>query len=245
MDLKKLNIDNLTSLWQLVDRRAGAYVQGDVFDHGTITYSDWPNKLWFTRKPTPEDIIVAKEIIASASTKLTIPYWEIPGNDYESLLVKNGFEKILEQVGMALDLSKGDFTPSGLKLQKVENSKTAQLWESLFERAFNYRIHHELILKSLDAVDYLIAYDGTSPVGTAITFGTGNRIVGIHAMGIIPEMRRKGYAEKMMQSMLHEATGSGYSHAVLQASAMGKGLYEKLGFEEQFEMRNYALLIQA
>ncbi|BFP43423.1 hypothetical protein FGF1_42680 [Flavobacteriaceae bacterium GF1] len=244
MDLKKLNIDNLISLWQLVDRRAGAYVPGDVFDHGTITYSDWPNKLWFTKKPTPEDIIIAKEIIASTSTKLTIPYWEIEGNDYESLFAKNGFEKVLEQVGMALDLSKGDFTPSGLKLQKVENRKAAQLWELLFERAFNYKIHYELILKSLDDVDYLIAYDQTFPVGTAVAYSTGNQIVGIHSMGIIPEMRRKGYAEKMMQSMLHEAMGRGSSHAVLQASAMGKGLYEKLGFEEQFAMSNYALSIQ-
>lgn len=241
MDLKERNIDNLTSLWQLVNRRAGTYTIGDVYNYGTIAYSDWPNKLWFINSPKQSDINVAKKIIASSSIKITIPHWKIEGNEYESLLLSNGFEKVLEQVGMVLDLSKEVFTPSGLKLQKVKDKDTAQLWESLFKKAFNYKIHHELILKSCDQIDYLIAHDKTSPVGTALTFATGKEVVGIHSMGIIPEMRRKGYAEKMMHSMLHEAVNKGYGYATLQASAMGKGLYEKLGFEEQFSMGNYAL----
>lgn len=244
MDLKKQNINNLTSLWQLVNRKAHTYVIGNTFDYGAIAYSDWPNKLWFINKPEQGDIDIAKKIIASSSTKITVPHWEIEGNEYESLLLGNGFEKVLEQVGMALDLSKRVFTPSKLKLQKVENKDSAQLWESLFQKAFNYKIHNELILKSLDEIEYLIAYDETSPVGTALTYNTGKEILGIHSMGIIPKMRRKGYAEKMMHSMLYEAVKKGYSHATLQASAMGKGLYEKLGFEEQFSMTNYALVQQ-
>ncbi|MEL6974459.1 MAG: GNAT family N-acetyltransferase [Bacteroidota bacterium] len=242
MDLKKLNIDNLTSLWQLVNRKADTYVIGNTFDYGAIAYSDWPNKLWFINSPKQSDIDAIKKIIASSPIKITVPHWEIEGKEYESLLIANGFEKVLEQVGMVLDLSKEVSTPSRLKLQRVENKDAAQLWESLFEKAFNYKIHHELILKSLDEIEYLIAYYGTSPVGTALTYNTGKEIVGIHSMGIIPEMRRKGYAEKMMHSMLYEAVKKGYSHATLQASAMGKGLYKKLGFEEQFSMSNYALV---
>lgn len=242
MDLKKLNIDNLTSLWQLVNRKTDTYVIGETFDYGAIAYSDWPNKLWFINGPKQSDIVAVKKIIASSPIKITVPHWEIEGKEYESLLIANGFEKVLEQVGMALDLSKEVFTPSRLKLQRVENKDSAQLWESLFEKAFNYKIHHELILKSLGEIEFLIAHDGNYPVGTALTYHTGNGIIGIHSMGIIPEMRRKGYAEKMMHSMLYEAVKKGCSHATLQASAMGKGLYEKLGFEEQFSMSNYALV---
>lgn len=241
MDLRKLNIDNLTSLWQLVNRKTGTYVIGDVFDYGAIDYSDWPNKLWFINAPSQRDMDTVKHIIGSSSTKITVPLWHIEGKDYQSQLISHGFEKVLNQIGMALDLSKRDFSPSRLKLQRVENKNSAQLWESLFEKAFNYKIHHELILKSLDEIDYLMAYDENSPVGTALTYCTGNHIVGIHSMGIIPEMRRKGYAEKMMHSMLHDAVKKGYSHATLQASAMGKGLYQKLGFEEQFPMSNYVI----
>ncbi len=241
MDLVKANIDNLTSLWQLVNRKAGAYVIGDVFDYGIINYSSWPNRLWFINTPNQGDLNNVKQIISSSKTSITVPFWNISGNDYEPLLIKNGFEKVLEQVGMSSDLTKGNFTPSEIDFREVKDEGAALLWESLFEKAFNYKIHHGLLLKSYDEVNYLIAYDKASPVGTALIYYTKNEVVGIHSMGIIPEMRRKGYAEKMMHSMLYEAVNKGYNYAVLQASAMGKGLYEKLGFEEQFLMRNYAL----
>jgi ribosomal protein S18 acetylase RimI-like enzyme len=241
MDLVKSNIDNLTSLWQFVNRRAGTYIIGDVFDHGVIDYSDWPNKLWFINAPKQSDIDVAKKIITSSSIKITVPYWEINGDDYRPLLKRNGFVKVLEQVGMSCDLTKGDFLPSGIKLHKVKEKSGAQLWESLFEKSFNYRIHHKLLLRSYDEIEYLIAYDNASPVGVALVYNSGEDLVGIHSMGIIPEMRRKGYAEKMMRSILSDAIKKGYRYGTLQASAMGKGLYEKLGFEEQFLMANYTL----
>ena len=60
-------------------------------------------------------------------------------------------------------------------------------------------------------------------------------------MGVIPEMRRKGFAEQMMVNLLHWSTEQQFTYATLQASAMGKGLYLKLGFEEQFTMKNYSL----
>ncbi|WP_411029712.1 GNAT family N-acetyltransferase [Spongiimicrobium sp. 3-5] len=241
MNLKQRNIDNLTSLWKLVNRRANAYVVGDIFDYGIVNYSDWPNRLWFINRPNQGDLDLVKKTISTATTKITVPYWDIDGNDYEPLLKKNGFEKVLEQVGMATDLTKGNFIPSEIDLNKVKDEGTALLWESLFEKAFNYKINHKLLLKSYGEIDYLIAYDKTSPVGTALMYCSGKEVVGIHSMGIIPEMRRKGYAERMMHSMLYEAVDKGYNYAVLQASAMGKGLYEKLGFEEQFLMRNYVL----
>lgn len=241
MNLKKQNIDNLISLWQVVNQRASAYVIENVFDYGIINYSDWPNRLWFKNTPEQADLDLAKKIISSSSTKITVPYWEINGNDYYLLLENNGFVKVLEQVGMYTDLSKSDGKPSEINLNKVKDERTALLWESLFQKAFNYKIDHKLLLNSYDQVDYLIAYENTSPVGTALMYHTGNQIVGIHSMGIIPEMRRKGYAEKMMHSMLSEAVKKGYSYATLQASEMGKNLYLKLGFEEQFLMRNYTL----
>ncbi len=241
MDLKKHNIHNLTALWQLVNQRVDAYAIGDAFDYGIVNYSSWPNRLWFKNTPEQSDLDLAKRIISSSSTKITVPYWEIDGNDYGPLLKMNGFEKVLEQVGMSLDLTKASFAPAEIELHKVKDERTSLLWESLFEKAFGYKIHHKLLLNSYDEVDYLIAYDKAYPVGTALMYYSGNEVVGIHSMGIIPEMRRKGYAERMMQSMLYEAVNKGYRYAVLQSSAMGKGLYDKLGFEEQFLMRNYAL----
>ncbi len=66
-------------------------------------------------------------------------------------------------------------------------------------------------------------------------------IIGIHSMGIIPEMRGKGFAEQMMRTILNQAVEQGFERATLQASSMGKGLYLKLDFEQQFAMSNYGL----
>ena len=99
MDLKKRNIDNLTSLWQLINRKADTYVIGNTFDYGAIAYSDWPNKLWFINKPEQGDIDIAKKIIASSSIKITVPHWEIEGNEYESLLLGNGLKRYWNKWG--------------------------------------------------------------------------------------------------------------------------------------------------
>jgi hypothetical protein len=42
-----------------------------------------------------------------------------------------------------------------------------------------------------------------------------------------------------MGFVLNRAIILGASHVTLQASAMGKGLYDKLGFREDFTIKNY------
>ena len=44
-----------------------------------------------------------------------------------------------------------------------------------------------------------------------------------------------------MQTIMNQAKRNGYKHLTLQASDMGKGLYLKLGFQEDFIIRNYQL----
>lgn len=241
MDLAKRNIHNLIDLWQLVNQSADSHVIRDAFDYGIIDYSDWPNRLWFVNSPNQDDLDMAKKIISSTTTRIIVPFWDIDGNDYDKLFEQNNFSKVLEQVGMFLDMRKGSFEPSDILLQKVQDKSSALQWEMLFEKAFNYRIDHQLLLNTYEEVDYLIAYEQNAPAGTAVMFKSGNELMGIHSMGVIPEMRRKGIAEKMMHSILSDIALKGYRYTTLQASAMGKGLYLKLGFEEQFHMANYVL----
>jgi len=59
--------------------------------------------------------------------------------------------------------------------------------------------------------------------------------------GIIPEQRRKGFAEQMMVNILSQSAEQGFKYSTLQASELGKGLYLKLGFKEQFIIKSYSL----
>jgi ribosomal protein S18 acetylase RimI-like enzyme len=241
MNLVQKNIENLTFLWRIVGEGVAAHSARNEFEFSDINYSAWPNRLWFNQDLNESSLQAAKNILRSTSTRLVIPYWDIyQSNSYE-LLEANGFEIIFEQIGMSLKMTQSYEPIETLRMEKVSNKETAILWEGLFMQAFNYKISHKVLLSSYDDIEYLIAYHKNEAVGTAVLYYSKGEVAGIHSMGIIPGKRRMGFAEKMMINMLHQISERGSKHATLQASKMGKGLYLKLGFEEQFVMKNYAL----
>ncbi|MBL6449404.1 GNAT family N-acetyltransferase [Fulvivirga sp. 29W222] len=240
-ELINQNIENLISLWQTVSEKTNFQKSEEGFEYSMIPYSEWPNRLWFHQAPDEKTVAKAKEILLSSSKNITIPYWDIYANEAHQLLECNGFEVRFEQIGMSLKLTQSYDAPQNLELKKVRNGKEAQLWEKLFQQAFGYQISHKLLQQDYESTDFIIAYHNESPVGTAVLHHPSGDIIGIHAMGIIPEARRQGYAEQLMKIILNHSIEHGFKFATLQASAMGKGIYIRLGFEEQFLMKNYTL----
>lgn len=242
MDIIKENVNNLTSLWRLVGERARIRQIGEQFDLVAVTYSEWPNRLWFHDDVNENLLGVAKNSILQTDPELIVPYWDIYRTRNYKLLEANGFEKRSEQYGMSLKLNRKFPKNDSLRLDRVTNAEKAGLWADLFQQSFGYHINPSLVALTQDAVDYFIAYHQDTPVGTAILYGDNSEVVGIHSMGIIPEFRRRGFAEEMMRDLLYRSRERRFIYAVLQASASGKGLYLKLGFKEQFILKNYALL---
>jgi len=234
------NIDNLTSLWQTASMPYRSYFPESTFSYCYIENSDWPNRLWLNQDINQEIIPLIKEKILSISTPLVVPYWDIYENRMYEDLESHGFKKSFEQVGMSLKIGKPIRAQDNLNIQLVSNNAEVKLWTELFEMSFGYRIRHETLLKTKKKIDYYIAYTQNQAIGTAISYKTDN-IMGVHAVGVPPEMRRKGYAEQIMKLLINLATEGGVDHMTLQASNMGKNLYLKLGFEEQFMIKNYKL----
>jgi ribosomal protein S18 acetylase RimI-like enzyme len=56
----------------------------------------------------------------------------------------------------------------------------------------------------------------------------------------VPEQRKKGYGTAMMDHLIQRAKNQGYHLVTLQASREGKGLYQRLGFQECCVFREYA-----
>ncbi|MGL1888922.1 MAG: GNAT family N-acetyltransferase [Reichenbachiella sp.] len=241
MNLVKENIENLISMWKLVNENMESHHVESEFEFGALNYSQWPNRLWFTGELTESDLIKAKEVIQNSSTKLIIPCWDIYGSQPDELLEKHGFEKRLQQVGMSLKLGSSYPGDATLTLEKVDNETKAQRWEQLFFKAFKYKIDQRVISSNQHDLDFLIASHNGEPVGTVILHASGKNVIGIHAMGIIPEKRRKGFAEQLMRNILNQSVARGFKYSTLQASELGKGLYSKLGFSEQFIIRSYEL----
>ncbi|QGY45720.1 GNAT family N-acetyltransferase [Maribellus comscasis] len=241
MNLIKANIENLTSLWQLVGQKTNAFYTQEEMKYCEVINSEWPNRLWFPNKVSEANLEAAKQILLKSSVEMKISCWNDSEEDFDGLFEKCGFEKVSKQIGMVLKFNGNVEITSAIKLERVLDKTKAVLWSELFGEAFNYRIAPELLLLSWNDVEYFIAYDNEQPVGTCLLYSSASDVVGIHSLGIIPSMRRKGYAEKIMKLLLNESMESGFSYATLQASEMAKVMYAKLGFSTQFMMNNYRL----
>ncbi|MEH6535658.1 MAG: GNAT family N-acetyltransferase [Psychroserpens sp.] len=240
IDLINVNIKNLTSLWQTASEPINSYFKEPKFDYSLIEYSEWPNKLWFNQEINKNTIALAKEKLVSVSTNLTIPYWDIHNSNSFEILEQNGFDLKFEQTGMSIKVNHLFTELKTLSLKKVSSEKEANLWAKLFYKSFGYFTNPILLTKSQKNTNYYIAYDQNEAVGTGILHTTNN-VSGIHSVGIIPEQRRKGYAEQIMKLLMNQSIKINSDYITLQSSDMGKGLYLKLGFEEQFTIKNYAL----
>lgn len=242
IDIARANVENLGSLWSTVSSPFGSYHKNERFDYAIVPDSDWPNRLWLNRDITPNTVKDILEIVKSAPVKLTVPYWDIYGSKSHELLESRGFTQTFEQVGMSLPLTDRFPKPERLDFRLVSNPYDARTWAGLYPEAFGYRIGENILDHTREEVSYFLVYFQDRPIGAAIIHYTG-KVAGIHGVGVIPEMRRNGFAEEIMRFTLNKALEAGAEYATLQASAMGKGLYDKLGFTEQFVMKNYSLAL--
>lgn len=234
------NIHNLTSLWKTAGLAFDTYQARPYFDYSYIQETDWPNRLWFHQDLTRETVLAAKLIAKTCPTPLTLAYFDIYNSNSFELLTTEGFELTFEQTAMYLKPRKILEERSNFHLKKVSHEAQAILWADLFKQAFNYVISPLSILKNKEIFSYYIAYHNEKAVGTGLSNITHNTM-GIHSIGIPPQMRRNGFAEAIMKALINLAIKDHTPFVTLQASQMGKGLYLKLGFQEQFSIKNYRL----
>ncbi|MBA3675511.1 MAG: GNAT family N-acetyltransferase [Chitinophagaceae bacterium] len=239
-NLNKKNIENLTSLWKTASTPFQTYSHESVYEYTEMKNSDWPNKLWFKEDIKEHDMGTITGKIKLSNYRLTIPYWDVFNSKSYELLEAKGFTEKSNQIAMYLKLSNKFDEQRRLEFKPVTNNDDIELWAELYPRAFGYKISKEILTKTCNTIHYYLAFFENTPVGTSILFKTED-VVGVHGVGIIPEVRRKGFAEEIMKFVLNRCIDMNAGYVTLQASAMGKGLYDKLGFTEQFTIKNYIL----
>ncbi len=86
---------------------------------------------------------------------------------------------------------------------------------------------------------YLALVEGI-PVSTSMLVNTPE-VAGIYWVATGKASRKKGYGELVTWHAVREALQQGYSNVILQASAMGQPIYQRMGFENicRYELWNY------
>jgi hypothetical protein len=165
-------------------------------------------------------------------------------------LVKNGFTRIGEPTGMAVDLAELNEekrAPRGFTITEVKDNKALKTWCKV--AAASFRVPEEVIpsiydwyAREMDMEQplkfYLGVLDG-KPVATS-NYYLGAGVCGLYFVGTLPEARQKGIGFSITQKPLLEAKKLGYKAGILQASDMGRPVYLKLGFKEYGRMGSYS-----
>jgi len=88
------------------------------------------------------------------------------------------------------------------------------------------------------AVHAYVGYLGDEPVCTSLLYVTG-ATAGIYWVGTLPAQRGRGFGEVMTAHAARQGFARGCDHASLQASAMGRPVYERMGFRQNRDYRNF------
>jgi GNAT superfamily N-acetyltransferase len=74
-----------------------------------------------------------------------------------------------------------------------------------------------------------VGYADGAPVASGLGWRTG-RVIGVYAIATIPAARRRGFGAAMTARVVTDGLASGCDAAALQASELGRPIYERLGF---------------
>ncbi|MEU6203180.1 GNAT family N-acetyltransferase [Micromonospora musae] len=80
-----------------------------------------------------------------------------------------------------------------------------------------------------DSISGYLAGESGRPTGTGLGIVT-NGVVGVYNIAVVPSARGRGLGRAITETVLSDGIAAGADAAYLQSSAMGRPLYESMGF---------------
>lgn len=166
-----------------------------------------------------------------------------------SLLEKQGLSPKEEDIGMILflDSFNQERRNHGLLIRRVLNQLELKNFAEVMVNIGGYSKVYEEFFEKIPSTlfgegapfEIYVGYHEEVPVVTGILVLHAN-VGGIYYIMTRQEYRKRGYGTEMMISLLQRAKAKNYHLATLQASAIGKSLYQKLGFKTLCRFLEYA-----
>ncbi|PJZ52204.1 GNAT family N-acetyltransferase [Leptospira adleri] len=236
---------NYTDLHRVLSDLIGS----PILDRKNFVFYSNADSDWFTR-------IVLKETLSSASLKEEIQTLREEGyrsavldfldsRDHETVLEELGYEDCNKQWGMYLSgdpfFSSKNSIVDNYNIRKIESDEELRTWLKIVNVSFGSDDRENLYLKLLNRDSFRIfgGFIDQTMVTTGMTFFNGKSF-GLYSITTESAQRGFGYASILVQSILEELRKEFSGIIILHATEMGKGIYEKLGFQKAMLLRHWS-----
>lgn len=232
--LDKIVADSLIDVCVLATRLSGGTIEKkSLFSWTKNCYSEWYSKVFYINDENTLPLI-RKEIEAGYAPPTLLIGGENLTKDMEDGLRKNNFIQYFEQTGMVFDLKKQpiDLSADAKKVVKVKTDNEILQWTEVINKSFG-KNDDPMLYQLLQKENYIHFYgylEDNRLVASTMVVCCGD-IAGVHLVGTLDDFRGRGVATSIMRKVLSDAKAFGCELSVLQASKLGKPVYQKLGYQ--------------
>jgi GNAT superfamily N-acetyltransferase len=186
----------------------------------------------------------ALEPLAAWYREQGVPTWRVPvlpgDSAAEAVLSRAGHRPEDSSPAMALPLTHHPppLVPAGITLERPDDMDEVLALNVLSYGASHVSYFQSWHATSTPSLHAVLVREGGRALAGGISYEQGDT-AGIYLVATHPEARRRGLGALVMHALHADAHARGRTVTVLQASPMGHGLYQQLGYRELGAWRSW------
>jgi GNAT superfamily N-acetyltransferase len=218
--------------------RFGIYTSGIPDDNWNIVF------VKRTTSKTQKVVEHWEQFFAQRKMRFRVRFSPGTEGDFLPILREKGYEKVDSVPVMTLEnLPEKMDEKDDLIIRKVATPEELHDFQEAGEKGFSlpngsgpYVMTEQTFL--LPEIEMFLGYSEGKPVCTSMLFRSGE-IAGIYWVSTLPEYRNRGFGAAVTLKAVIAGKDRGCTLANLQASAMGKPVYERIGFDNPYDYLAY------
>ena len=246
----KYSQKNIELLFQLIGSFPGqVYSNEKYFDYISTKDSIWPNQL-INFKVTGRDISKTLDQIEKDVAVGLIPSILMlnPSSDYDLSLEEFQRRKYRSSTWTAMthDLISisAEHTIPDLQVRLVDNKKDLTAWLELVENELmgNHSLNKEVFMQLMSHENcfFFLGIQGKQPVATSLLY-LNDKHAGIYLVSTKSDYRKKGIGKEITRVCLKKARDLACNRVDIQATNLGRGVYQSLGFVDRGIINVYSI----
>ena len=193
----------------------------------------------------PEKLLLkGEQFFASRNLPFRVSFKYGLEKDFLPVLSDKGYQEKRSDIAMTLmDLPDNNIYQKDLNIKRVSTAEELADFQEVAEKSYSlplgvgpYAITERIL--NLPDVEMFIGYAAEQPASISMLFQTGP-VAGIYWVGTLADFRNRGFGKEITAAPLVAGKNRGCTFASLQASKMGRPVYEKMGFDNPYNYRNF------